>query len=312
MISNTQGRKFAGSRLLRNSLAGLVLILLLGSSMEAAGSAGSQQTEPAFTFTLYARELQQKGHVCLGENINILARVLMSHEPNPNRVRLEYVSGFPVTALVSGGTGTMTSDKAWLGMDLDVPEASAFTFEPTQAGHEKISFETVVPSSISLASVDTQVSGSLEFDVKKCKYRMDLIHDFRPSAAASRERRLGVIENATIEQGDDGVYRGSANFEMDFFDVPVSGVDSSCVGEPSTIVSSADITGTSAGATLNLTITYEDVEYTRVSNCSPAGSTTLSFSPTHATLSISGGSVLVSESLPASRMTVRVMLLPVE
>lgn len=317
MISNIHGRNIVGSHLLlRLGLTGLILILLLAGSVGQASSAGAQQDKP--TFTIYSRELHKKGYVCVGEKIHIIVRALTAQKPKPNLVVLKHVSGFPVTALVTSGTGTVTPDKAWLGFDSMVPEGAEFVFEAKKTGKEKIFFEALVPD-VFFAAPDVYIEQPLEFDVKKCKQKVNLIFDGQYSDEAFHASELGLIEDAIVEQGEDGVYRGSADFEWNVFNHAMN--DGSCVWQPYTVTSPAEITAkpNEEHDTLSLTITYADVQHSVTATCAGSGTTTVDTAsllsqtgPTMATISDSGGVTRFSQAWPAEFGTFTIIVEPEE
>jgi hypothetical protein len=210
MISKIHGRNIVGSHLLlRLILTGLLLIVLLASSAGQARSAGIQQDKPIFT--IYSRELQKKGYVCVGEKIRIIVRVLTSHKPKPNLVVLEYVSGFQVTALVTGSTGIITPEKALVGHKSMVPEGAEFVFQAKKIGKEKIFFEALVPDPLFLTP-DIYIEQPLEFDVKKCKYKASLIYRSQQFAWSVNRTgwwmEYGNMEEVLLEPDEQG------NFEV--------------------------------------------------------------------------------------------------
>src|SRR5688572_24246277 len=151
MTSTITGRQFVVSRFLfRFGVIGLVMILLLGSAGQVR-SAGSQQSPPEYYFSL-TRPPLQKGYLCIGEKIDIQVRAVKAFKGLEKNL-----TGFPVTALATGGTGTVTPEKGFLGWLLDVPEGFEFTFEAKKSGHEKIFFETTIPRNLSRGSTDRYI-----------------------------------------------------------------------------------------------------------------------------------------------------------
>jgi hypothetical protein len=298
MTSTITGRQFVVSILLRVGLIGIVIILLLAGSVGQARSAGAQQDKP--TFTIYSRELHKKGYVCVGEKIHIIVRALTAQKPKPNLVVLKHISGFPVTALVTSGTGTVIPDKAWLGFDSMVPEGAEFVFEAKKTGKEKIFFEALVPD-VFFATPDVYLEQPLEFEVKNCKHRVNLILDGQLSDEGVFWSGIGLIEDAIIEQGEDGVYRGSAEFEFNVFNHATT--DGSCVYQPHTAISQAEITGQPNEQVMTWTLTYQDAQESVTATCADVGTQTFDnlqplseYGPSVVAISSSGGAARYHQS----------------
>lgn len=314
MISKIHGRNIVGSHiLLRLGLAGLILILLLAGSVGQAYSADSQQSPPEYYFSL-TRPPLKKGYLCIGEKIDIQVRVVKAFKG-----REKNLMGFPVTALVTGGTGTVTPDKGWLGWLLDVPQGFEFTFEAKKSGHEKIFFETTLPRKVSRGAKDKYIEHSIEFDVKECQAKVNLIFDGQYSDDAFHASELALVEDAIIKQDDTGVYRGSADLEWNVFNHALN--DGSCVYRPYTVISPAEIIAQpdNKKENLGLTLTYADVQHSVTVTCTDSGTTTVdsasllsTLGPTTATVPDSGGLVRFEQAWPAEFGTFTIIVEPEE
>jgi hypothetical protein len=308
MISTILGRQFVMSRfLLRVGLMGLVMVLLLGSVGQARSAGNYQSQRDDFSLSVWAFKLLKQNYLCTGEQMRIDVQTLYLTPVGQNKIPTP-TAGLPVSAKVTGGTGTVSpqSTRTVWGPDSDSPPRTAvFNFKATKAGHEKIIFETIAPTELGEFVPSESIPAELEFDVKKCKKKVNQIFNGKYSDDAFHASELALIEDAIIEQGDDGVYRGSADLEWNVFNHALN--DGSCVWQPYTVISPAEITAQpdDENESLGLTLTYADVQHSVTATCADSGTSTVdtasllsTLGPTTATLPSSGGVTRLSQAWP--------------
>lgn len=307
MISNMHGRNIVGSHLLlRLNLAVLILMLFLAGSVGQARSAGSQQASLDYDLMVWALKLLKQDYLCIGEQMRIEVEFLYLNRHLGKEVSTTPIGGgITVTALVTGGTGTVTPSQAstqWRHDRLDsLPRTAVFNFKATKAGHEKIFFESIAPNDEGEFPPSNHIEKTLEFDVKKCKQKVNLIFDGQLSDEGVFWSGIGLIEDAIVEQGDDGVYRGSADFEFNVFNHATT--DGGCVYQPHTAIAPAEITGQPNDDIMNWEITYADAQESVTATCVDTGSETFDnlqplseYGPSVVNIPSSGGAARYNQS----------------
>jgi hypothetical protein len=306
MTSTITGRQFMVSGLFRVGLIGLVIILLLGSTEQARSAGSLQWEEPGYLMAAYARDILDKGYVCVGDEMQVDVQVGMNVEigPKDDRGLIPVMNiklvGFPVFADVLGGRGNMNWKSRIIEWHIDKPTPEAkFIYKATKEGHEKIRFRTLVPKIGTRPSV--YLEDVLEFDVKKCKQKVNLILDGQLSDEGVAWSGIGLIEDAIVEQGEDGVYRGSADFEFNVFNHATT--DGGCVYQPHTAIAQAEITGQPNKDVMTWTLTYQDAQESVTATCVDTGTQTFDnlqplseYGPSVVTISSSGGAARYSQS----------------
>lgn len=153
--------------------ASLVLILLFTASIQAARSAGSQQEyDFAYRLEVTAPGLDTKGYLCIGDRIPILVNAFW--------VDLDSLEAFPyaglrVSGLVTGGTGRLDREYAYVAQEGPGGRAAYFSFTATKVGHEKLFFETTGYDEYGELSTGLYVERSLEFEVRDCLYEVFVV-----------------------------------------------------------------------------------------------------------------------------------------
>jgi hypothetical protein len=181
-----------------------------------------------------------------------------------------------------------------------VPEGAEFVFQAKKIGKEKIFFEALVPDPLFLTP-DVYIEQTLEFEVKKCKQKVNALIDSQLSDEGVAWSGIGLIEDAIVEQGEDGVYRGSADFEFNVFNHATT--DGQCVYQPHTAISQAEITGQSTEDVMTWTLTYQDAQELVTATCVDTGIQTFDnlqplseYGPSVVTIPSSGGAARYSQS----------------
>jgi hypothetical protein len=215
MISTILGRQSVVSRfLLRVGLMGLVMILLLGSVGQARSAGNYQSQRDDFSLTVWAFKLLKQNYLCTGEQMRIDVQTLYLTPVGQNKIPTP-TAGLPVSAKVTGGTGTVSpqSTRTVWGPDSDSPPRTAvFNFKATKAGHEKIIFETIAPTEFGEFLPSESIPATLEFDVKNCKKKASLIYRSQQFAWSVNRTgwwmEYGNMEEVLLEPNEQG------NFEV--------------------------------------------------------------------------------------------------
>jgi hypothetical protein len=221
------------------------------------------------------------------------------------------VTGINVIGRVLGdqSVGTLASNKQIIGFGLvgDPPKTAVFSFKALKPGTVTLQFDGRFIDRLDQGGKwitvrrGEIVRNEVVVEVKECKQKVNLILFSQLSDEGVAWSGVGLVKDAIVEQDEDGVYRGSADFEFNVFNHATT--DGGCVYQPHTALSQAEITGQLNEGVMTWTLTYQDARESVTATCVDTGTQTLDnlqplseYGPSVVTTSSSGGAARYNQS----------------
>jgi hypothetical protein len=213
-----------------------------------------------------------------------------------NYVDIEAKMAEPKRGSVSPMAATIIS------MDRTGTFQTVFIYDPKEVGTDTITFSVTNPNNDELlVSLVAMADATVQVKVKPCQYKVNTLIDTQLSDEGVAWSGIGLIKDAIIEQGDDGVLRGSADLEWNVFNHATT--DGGCVYQPHTAISQAEITGQPNEEVMTWTLTYQDAQESVTATCVDVGTQTFDnlqplseYGPSVVTISSSGGAARYSQA----------------
>lgn len=179
-------------------LAAALVMLLAGS---AAAHAQSRDPEVGYFFRAETRGLD--GDIaCTGENVQI---DLTLYEARGTGNRVTSVDAWLVVegyALNRRGTFP-GGDRGYIGMNVLAPGEVTFSYAPRETGMEKLTFDTLIPPSVSGLDRPILVEmESIEFEVVDCAIQIEAIYDHKLLLSSIDMYAYGYIPRTELKPDD--------------------------------------------------------------------------------------------------------------
>lgn len=200
-------------------LSVMLLAALLASQSRPARAQGF---DVSYAFDVSIEGLRPGDIACVGEPVHFT--VSLQEMLQDKETRVSYM--LYIDASNTQGRGQFISDRQLLGFDFTLPDSVVFTYEPSEEGEEQVFFETLVPTSYSLAADPILVSTPiLTFTVDDCPPKVEGAWNWRYPVPGLTMIGTGEMPETKLEAQDESgtLFAGSGPFTFSYiqlWDIP--------------------------------------------------------------------------------------------